>query len=75
MASWPGKEADTPLLRADGKTEYTIRTTMPCGQKLKNTSARENPRSAYVQGHAALDSSVRRHLDTCKKCPPDTRRP
>lgn len=69
-ATWPGKTADRPVLRDDGKTEWTIRTTMPCGKRLHNTSAQANARSAYSKGHAALDASVRRHLGTCTKCPP-----
>lgn len=75
MATWPGKQADPPVLRDDGKTEWTIRTTMPCGKNLKGTEAQTNPQSAYNKGHGTLDARVRTHLDTCRKCPPDTRRP
>ena len=73
MPVWPGKQADTPKLLSNGKTEYIIRTQMPgpCGKKFKGTASAENPQTAYRAANSILNRNVRNHLDKCKKCPPD----
>lgn len=74
MATWPGKESVGPTLQ-DGKYRYYVKTTMPCRQKLQGTGFHTSIQQSYTDAHNVLDAHVRRHLDTCKKCPADTRRP
>ena len=71
MAVWPGKD---PESHPDGnRWKHTLRTTMPapCHTNLKMTITRDTLEYAMRDARTQLNRVVRRHLATCKKCPPN----